>query len=452
MKNVAVILAGGSGRRMGEDIPKQFMKIAGKKVVEHTIDAFENHDMIDEIAVVVNTDFMPMFEEIVIKNNYKKLKKILNGGSERYHSSLSAINAYDEEVNLIFHDSVRPLVNNRIITDCIKALDKYNAVDVAIPTTDTIINVGENKCIESVPPRATLRNGQTPQAFKRSVIKKAYDLALLDSEFKTTDDCGVVLKYLPEEPVFVVDGELFNMKLTYKDDLFLLDKLFQLKSIDKGNAFECYSLDNIKGKVVMIFGGTLGIGKSIADMATEAGADVYSVSRSTGVDVSDATSVKKAFKDVYDKAGRIDYVINTAGILGRQPLESMTEEEILNSISVNYIGAVYVAKESFRYLKDSKGMLLCFTSSSYTRGRSLYSLYSSSKAAIVNLVQALSEEWLPFGIRVNCINPERTRTPMRTQNCGIEPEGSLLEPEVVAAASLTTLLSELTGDVIDVKK
>ena len=130
----------------------------------------------------------------------------------------------------------------------------------------------------------------------------------------------------------------------------------------------------------------------------------------------------------------------------------MTEEEILNSISVNYIGAVYVAKESFRYLKDSKGMLLCFTSSSYTRGRSLYSLYSSSKAAIVNLVQALSEEWLPFGIRVNCINPERTRTPMRTQNFGIEPEGSLLEPEVVAAASLTTLLSELTGDVIDVKK
>ena len=152
------------------------------------------------------------------------------------------------------------------------------------------------------------------------------------------------------------------------------------------------------------------------------------------------------------RSGKIDYVVNTAGILSRQPLESMSDEEILNSIQVNYIGAVYVAKESFKYLKETKGMLLCFTSSSYTRGRSLYSLYSSSKAAIVNLVQALSEEWLPFGIQVNCINPERTRTPMRVQNFGLEPEDSLLDPYTVAVSSLVTLLSDLTGDVIDVKR
>ena len=103
-------------------------------------------------------------------------------------------------------------------------------------------------------------------------------------------------------------------------------------------------------------------------------------------------------------------------------------------------------------MKESKGALLLYTSSSYTRGRALYSLYSSSKAAIVNFVQALSEEWFEHGIRVNCINPERTKTPMRIQNFGNEPENTLLDPKVVATVSVNTLLSRMTGEVVDVKR
>ena len=95
---------------------------------------------------------------------------------------------------------------------------------------------------------------------------------------------------------------------------------------------------------------------------------------------------------------------------------------------------------------------LLFTSSSYTRGRQLYSLYSSSKAAIVNFVQALSEEWQDSGIRINCINPERTKTPMRERNFGIEPEDTLLKSSVVASVSVNTIFSSLTGEVVDVKK
>ena len=233
MRNIAIILAGGTGQRLGDAIPKQFLKVAGKKVIEHTLDVFQNHPQIDEIAVVSNPAFVNDVENIVIKNSYTKLKRILQGGKERYHSSLAAINAYDgdEEFNLIFHDAVRPLVNDRIISDCIQALEKYNAVDVAIKTTDTIIQVNEKEYITGIPVRENLRNGQTPQAFKLSTIKKAYELALQDEDFKTTDDCGVVYRYLPDEPVYIVKGEQFNMKLTYKEDLFLLDKLFQLKSI-----------------------------------------------------------------------------------------------------------------------------------------------------------------------------------------------------------------------------
>lgn len=455
MKNIAIILAGGTGQRLGDSIPKQFLKVAGKKVIEHTLDVFQNHPQIDEIAVVSNPNFLNEIENIAIKNNYTELKKILQGGKERYHSSLSAINAYDgdKEINLIFHDAVRPLVNDRIISDCIAALDKYKAVDVAIKTTDTIIKVNEDEYITGIPARDYLRNGQTPQAFKLSTIKQAYKLALCDPDFKTTDDCGVVYKYMPNELVYVVKGEQFNMKLTYKEDLFLLDKLFQLKSIAQQNeTITPKAQQKLPVSVIVVFGGSYGIGLDVVNICNGYGAHVYSFSRSeNGVDVSNNLLVAKALKEVFEKEGRIDAVINTAGVLDKEPLVNMSYNEIYKSINVNYIGAVIVAKESYSYLKESKGVLLLFTSSSYTRGRSLYSLYSSSKAAIVNLVQALSEEWYDYGIRINCINPERTKTPMRTKNFGMEPEESLLKSSVVAAVSINSLFSSMTGEVIDVK-
>lgn len=455
MKNIAIILAGGTGQRLGDTIPKQFLKVAGKKVIEHTLDVFQNHPQIDEIAVVSNPNFVNEIENIAIKNNYTKLKKILQGGKERYHSSLSAINAYDgdKEINLIFHDAVRPLVNDRIISDCIAALDKYKAVDVAIKTTDTIIKVNEDEYITGIPARDYLRNGQTPQAFKLSTIKQAYKLALCDPGFKTTDDCGVVYKYMPNELVYVVKGEQFNMKLTYKEDLFLLDKLFQLKSIAQQNeTITPKAQQKLPVSVIVVFGGSYGIGLDVVNICNDYGAHVYSFSRSeNGVDVSNNLLVAKALKEVFEKEGRIDAVINTAGVLDKEPLVNMSYNEIYKSINVNYIGAIIVAKESYSYLKESKGGLLLFTSSSYTRGRSLYSLYSSSKAAIVNLVQALSEEWYDYGIRINCINPERTKTPMRTKNFGMEPEESLLKSSVVAAVSINSLFSSMTGEVIDVK-
>ena len=111
-----------------------------------------------------------------------------------------------------------------------------------------------------------------------------------------------------------------------------------------------------------------------------------------------------------------------------------------------------VAISSFQYLKESKGKLIFFTSSSYTRGRAFYSIYSSTKAAIVNFVQAIAQEWEPFSIAVNCINPERTKTPMRVKNFGIEPDDSLLSADKVATITVQSLTSEFTGQVIDVKR
>ena len=229
-KNVAIILAGGSGNRLGGEIPKQFMLVAGKQVIEHSIDAFEKHTLIDEICIITRADYVQTVKELVARNNYQKVKKILQGGKERYDSTLAAIGAYtDDETNMLFHDAVRPLVSERIITDCIEALQHYNAATVAAMTTDTILSVDSNGCIDFIPRRETLRNTQTPQCFRAGIIREAYRRALTDPGFTTTDDCGVVKRYMPEVPIYVVQGEAYNMKLTYKEDLQILEQLFKIR-------------------------------------------------------------------------------------------------------------------------------------------------------------------------------------------------------------------------------
>ena len=450
-RNIAIILAGGVGSRLGMSTPKQFFKVAGKMVVEHTIDVFERNQHIDEIAIVSNPALVADFENIVLRNKWRKVKKILKGGAARYYSSLSAITAYqNEDANLIFHDAVRPLVSQRIIDDVVKALDTHRAVNVAVPSADTIIEV-DGDFITNIPDRSRLRRGQTPQAFDRQLIAEAYEKALKDPNFRTTDDCGVVRTYLPEEPIFVVRGEESNMKLTYREDTYMMDKLFQLKSTEPNDVH--IGADSFRGKVAVVFGGSYGIGKNIVEMLEQSGAHVHSFSRgATHTDVGDDNQVAEALAAVEQKEGHIDYVINTAGVLNREPLASMEYDTILKAVQTNYMGTVNVALRARPYLQRTRGKLIFFTSSSYTRGRAFYSIYSSTKAAIVNFVQAVAQEWDADGISINCINPERTKTPMRQQNFGIEPDETLLMPERVAEATLRTLLTDCTGQVIDVRR
>lgn len=232
--NVAVILAGGTGSRFGGGLPKQFFEVAGKMVIEHTIYIFENCSNIDEIAIVVSPNHKAIIEQMIKKNRYKKVKKILNSGQERYMSSLSAIEAYRgvDGRKLILHDAVRPLISHRVINDVVEALQTYNAVGTAIEATDTIIEVDNTKqFIKNIPNRNFLQHAQTPQAFSIEVIAKAYSLAMQDGVFLPTDDCSVVKRYLPQESIFIVKGEKTNIKLTHQEDIPLIEQLFKAKNI-----------------------------------------------------------------------------------------------------------------------------------------------------------------------------------------------------------------------------
>lgn len=222
-RNIAVVLAGGSGRRMGTNVPKQYLEIRGRMVIEYAIDAFDKNPHIDEVAVVVSADNVETMQEIASANSWSKLARILVGGKERYDSSLSAINAYrDEDCNLIFHDAARPLVTQKIIDDVVEKLQTCQAVGVAQPSVDTILFI-EDGIIKSVPDRNTLRRAQTPQGFDINIIRNAYEIGLQDPNFKATDDCGIVLRYRPDIHVHIVDGDEACMKITYKSDTKILE-------------------------------------------------------------------------------------------------------------------------------------------------------------------------------------------------------------------------------------
>jgi 2-C-methyl-D-erythritol 4-phosphate cytidylyltransferase len=455
LRTVAVILAGGVGVRAGLGMPKQLARIAGKPIIEHTIAAVDAAACIDEIFVMMEPNHMAAVEELIASGRYPKLKSVHPGGATRNDTTRLALEQLgEEECKVLFHDAVRPFVDERILQDCVDALDHYGAVDVAIPSADTIIQINtETNVLVDVPPRALLRRGQTPQAFLNSAIRRAYERAGKDRNFVATDDCTVVLKYTPDVPIAVVAGSDENMKITESIDVFIADKLFQLKTAEAEGLSSDEREAALAGKTVVVFGGSEGIGAAIADAAQRFGASVFSFSRSTtGTDIRKRKRVKAALEEAKRQSGRIDYVVNSAGILEMGGLETFSHEAVKKTIQVNLLGPIIIAQEALPHLKETRGQLLFFTSSSYTRGRANYGMYSATKAATVNLTQSLSEEWAEVGVRVNCINPERTATGMRTKAFGEEPAGTLLAAETVAIASLDTLLSAVTGQIVDVRR
>lgn len=447
--NFAIILASGTGTRFQSETPKQFLKLAGKTVLEHTLDVFEHHAQIDEIIVVVSSNQRELVEDTIVRGAYCKVTRIVNGGATRQASSAVGIASIaDDRAKVLVHDAVRPLLDTATINRCIDALDDFDAVDTGVPSPDTIIRLDANGCIAEIPDREQLRLGQTPQAFRAGLLRNAHALAASDVDLQVTDDCRLILHYGLSK-VHVVAGDISNIKITYPSDIYLADRLFQLRS----STMEQHgTLTELNGKVVIVFGASKGIGKHIAELAQANGAYVIAVSRSDGIDVANTLSVQRILAETVKQHGRVDFIANTAGVLRTGLLAGQNDAVVDEQILTNLRGSVIVAREAFDVMRKTGGSIALFTSSSYTRGRAHSAVYSATKAAVVNLMQGLAEEYLSFNVRINAINPERTATPMRTESFGIEPESSLLDAKTVARTTLLTLISGRTGQVIDVRR
>ena len=243
MQNVAVILAGGIGARVGGNTPKQLLPLQdGKSVLEHAVEAFEQSPHIHEICIVMHPDYIAHAEQMLLANAWQKVRHIIPGGKERWESSVNAIRQVRGErlevngketnchnaVNLLLHDAARPFVSQDIIARVCEALADHEAVTVAIPSTDTVYEMVDGK-VARIPQRSTIMRAQTPQAFRMELIAEAYTKALsLDSlsaeacaeaHLPATDDCGIVHEHMPQVPIYIVEGEEQNKKITFKEDI-----------------------------------------------------------------------------------------------------------------------------------------------------------------------------------------------------------------------------------------
>lgn len=218
-KCYAIILASGEGVRFGSNIPKQFIKIKGKTIIEHSIERFHICKCIDEITLVINPKYNKRLEELELDKKYDKFVNVVEGGMTRMQSSflgLRSINANDTDIVLI-HDAVRPLVTTEIINSCYEKLKLVNAVAVAIPVTDTIYKASSNNIIEDVVGRKYLIKAQTPQGFRYGLIKKAYEIAMSEKEPLFTDDVSLILNNKLDK-VYWIQGDEKNIKITYPID------------------------------------------------------------------------------------------------------------------------------------------------------------------------------------------------------------------------------------------
>lgn len=236
MRNVAVVLAGGTGTRIGLPVPKQLIPIAGRPILEHSIAAMQRSAVIDDIVVVMTPGHLEPVRELVARGGYDKVRAVVPGGVTRSDSTVAALAVLGEaEANVLLHDAARPLVTADIVAANVAALVDHDAVTTAIPSADTVVQVDPvgGQMVETLS-RPLLRRLQTPQSFRLSTIRAAYAHAVVDPTFTVTDDATVVLRYLPGVAIAVVPGDAENLKITEPLDLFLAEQLLRRRADPPG--------------------------------------------------------------------------------------------------------------------------------------------------------------------------------------------------------------------------
>lgn len=221
MKNYAIIVAGGSGKRIGGKTPKQFLLLDGLPVLMHTINAFASSNSKPSILLVLNERVIAAWEVLCEKHTFKIPHKIIIGGEERFHSVKSALKQLDGEGLIAIHDGVRPLVSINLIDKCFAQAAELGSAIPAVMASDTIRQrKSTRKSI--VLDRDEIFLVQTPQTFRLSLVKEGYNQNF-SSTF--TDDASVVEKFGTE--VFLIEGERANIKITYQVDLDFAELLLK---------------------------------------------------------------------------------------------------------------------------------------------------------------------------------------------------------------------------------
>jgi 2-C-methyl-D-erythritol 4-phosphate cytidylyltransferase len=224
-RNLAIIVAGGSGIRMNAGMPKQYLPIAGKPILALAVDPFEKSPLIDEIILVVSEEYLAYASrEIVDKYNLKKVSKIISGGATRRESVLAGLSACPQVSDYVaIHDGVRPFVRTSLIEQLFIAVQQTGAAIPAVNAKDTVKFVEKNFIVSTIP-REKAFLAQTPQVFRYINILEFHRKAA-DQNFEATDDAILAEQYGMK--VAIVPGYYDNIKITTPEDLILAEEIMK---------------------------------------------------------------------------------------------------------------------------------------------------------------------------------------------------------------------------------
>ena len=228
----AVILAGGTGSRMGSaDMPKQFLEIKGKPILNHTVEKFLPNPAFEKVIILSPRAWIGHTKEIIRKfTGSSERIAVIEGGKTRNETIMNAINyierefGLDDDTIIVTHDSVRPFVTHRIIEENIAAAEKYGACDTVVPATDTIVE-GSGGLISNIPDRSRMYQGQTPQSFRAKLLRDAYQSLSVEEKDILTDAAKILV--IKGREVRLVQGETYNIKITYPYDLRIARSLLE---------------------------------------------------------------------------------------------------------------------------------------------------------------------------------------------------------------------------------
>lgn len=232
--NIAVIFAGGVGSRMhSKEKPKQFLEMYSKPIIIHTIEHFENHEMIDAIVVVCIKEWIPYLKKLLYKFRIEKVKRIVPGGETgqlSIYNGLKAASEISPEENTIvlIHDGVRPLIDEKIITKNIESVRMHGSAITTAIVKETILVVNEDTAtIDYVPSRKNSRVARAPQSFWLKDILRAHEQSLSEGERNCIDSCTMMQNY--GYSLFLVDGPGENIKITTPEDFYTMRAILEAK-------------------------------------------------------------------------------------------------------------------------------------------------------------------------------------------------------------------------------
>lgn len=389
----AVILANGKGQRFGSTIPKQFVSLNGKPVIQYSIDVLSQ--FCDEIVIVSDEPY--------------KTYKTVKGGRSRSESARNGFQACKGKYVLI-HDAVRPYINSRVVAEVIEKLKQGElAVDTAIPVVDGYLEETEQGLVPMNKQGRYL--SQTPEGFDSEVLKLAFAKAEQDYQ----DEIQMVWETLGIKPV-IVEGEYVNSKITFEKDLGDAEGVLKFRQ-------EPITTE-ARDKHTLILGGTGGIGSACARKMK----DAIAYGRQD-VDLSD---------EFYIDVRRYQAIIHAAGTFGEKEME------------VNFNSCVRLVELAEE--QNWQGNIVFLSSTAATFGRSAYPIYSASKAALNAYIEARHEELASKGIYINAIAPARTNTELqRKLNPSVKPE-EMIDPEYVADYVIKYTDTKAHGHIIYIRK